>query len=664
MPDISPIIATIEDSNLVSDEVVDELRQRLEKSKQPADLKSAVKWLVQKEHITSEQGRRLIARAGGTTAASAAARPAPPDDDLKLFEEEPPAAPPAPKPAGPAKSPAPRAAAPKAPQVDDDLELFPLDDAAQAAAPPPSNKQPAARWAGSPKPASGRRTPPAAPAYEAAADADIFGAANGHGGSAQAEAIGEERERKKARAAQRNVWDSPLLLTVGGTVLLLSIVGGVLYWRLGRLTGEEAYRQASDFYKSGSYTQAIGAYDKFLQDFPDDPQASIARVQRGMARMRQAVEGARDFSKTLATAKGILSEIAPEEKFGEAQDELRALLPQIAEGLAKQAAAKPDTKLVEEGEETLKLVDKYIRKSLRPEQKLADVRASLELTKRTMGRDQALHDAVAGIEKAIAEGSPQAAYQIRKELLKQYPALAGNEALQTAVLSLSKAEQQAVVYKPEAHEAAPADIQAPVEAEVVLGGPQGKDAPGVKGRLVEMLAGGAVFCFEADTGQILWRRFVGYDTTYVPRPITVDSDSDLLAIDAQRNEVLRLERRTGALKWRYAVGEPFDAHPVVARDHVWIATRQGKLVRIELDTGNSPGYVELPQGLRVGPAFDSRGQTCYQLGEHSNLFSLSGQTFQCQEVLYLGQEPESIHVPPLVVSPYIFVVEDQGAGDQ
>ncbi|MGH7136282.1 MAG: PQQ-binding-like beta-propeller repeat protein, partial [Pirellulales bacterium] len=99
--------------------------------------------------------------------------------------------------------------------------------------------------------------------------------------------------------------------------------------------------------------------------------------------------------------------------------------------------------------------------------------------------------------------------------------------------------------------------------------------------------------------------------------------------------------------------------------------RQNKLMTIDLETGNSPGYVELPQGLRVGPAFDSSGQTCFQLGENSNLFTISVANHQCQEVLYLGHEPETVHVPPVIVTfventkqkSYIFVVEDQGAHD-
>jgi TolA-binding protein len=669
MPDLSTILSAVEESNLVSDDVIEELRQRLEKSRQPPDLKAAVKWLVQKEHITSDQGRRLLARAPSAGAAPKAAEPAQADDDdLKLFEE-PPAAP------APSKAPSQR-------RPDDDLKLSPLDDVETAetnSTSSSSNKRSDARWAGTPEASSSRRSersePPAprsksprrervassgAAAYDAGASNDIFGATgDGFGG----EEPKPERGKKKANGGQRSIWDTPLMLLGGGMLIVIIIAIGFLYFRIGHLSGDDTFKQADDLYKSGSYTQAIDKFDKYLKDFPDHEQVSLARVERGMARMRQAVEGARDYSKTLETVKSIIAEISPEEQFGEAQKELASLLPQTAEGLAKQADQKADGKLVDQGEEALKLVDKYVRKTIRPEQQLADVRASLELTKRKLGRDAALKQAITGIQKAIADGASQDAYQIRKTLLKQYPALAGNEELLAAVLSLSKAEKEAVVYKPEARAAVPADAQSPVEAEVVMGARRGKNAPGVTGEVVQVLAGGAAFAFNAETGEILWRRFLGYDTTFVPRPISVDTDSDLLLVDSQRHEVLRVARLNGALKWRYAVGEPFDAHPVIARNQVWVATRGGKLVTIDLDTGSSPGYISLPQGLRVGPAFDSREQVAYQLGENSNLFSLSPQTLQCQEVMYLGHDPESVHVPPLVISPYVFLVEDQGAGD-
>jgi outer membrane protein assembly factor BamB/TolA-binding protein len=673
MPDLSQILATVEQSNLVSDDVIDELRQRLEKSRQTPDLKAAIKWLVQKEHITSDQGRRLLARAGNAAPAAAAKTAQADDDDLKLFDDQPVA--PAKSPAAGNKAPTSKAA-PR--RRDDDLELSPLDDETAAAHPVQSPKQPTARWAGTPQAPPTRQSEPrtarpaqrkpveptlAEPAYAAPDDADLFSAATADGDFPGPEPVAEERARRKSKAGERSMWDTPLMLIGGGGLVLIVIAVVWLSWRLGRLSADDAFKKADDLYKSGSYPQAIEQFDDFLKNNPSHSQASLAKVERGMARMRQAVDGVRDYSKSLATAKSIIEEISQEEQFSEAQKELAALLPQMAAGLARQAHDKADGKLVEEGDEALKLVDKYVRKSNRPEQMLADVHKSLELTKGDLGRDAALKEAIAGIEKALSNGAPQEAYQIRKKLLKRYPALVGNEELLAAVLSLSKAEKAAVSYKAEARPAVAADAQSPVEAELVMGVRQGKNAPGVKGEVVQVLAGGAAFCFDAEKGEILWRRFLGYDTTFVPRPITVDADSDLLLVDSQRYEVLRVARRTGALKWRHVVGEPFDAHPVLARGQIWVATRQRKLLTIDVETGNSPGYVELPQGMRVGPSFDSREQVCYQLGENSNLFSLSPQTFQCQEVLYLGHEPESIHVPPLVVLPYIFIAEDQGAGD-
>ena len=61
MPNHETILAIIEKSQLVSSAALGELRRKLEQSPTPADLRMAVRWLVQKEHITSEQGRKLLA---------------------------------------------------------------------------------------------------------------------------------------------------------------------------------------------------------------------------------------------------------------------------------------------------------------------------------------------------------------------------------------------------------------------------------------------------------------------------------------------------------------------------------------------------------------------------------------------------------------------------
>ncbi|HVW36425.1 MAG TPA: PQQ-binding-like beta-propeller repeat protein, partial [Pirellulales bacterium] len=414
----------------------------------------------------------------------------------------------------------------------------------------------------------------------------------------------------------------------------------------------------------GSYTQAIAKFDAFLESFPDNEHASKVRVDRGMAQMRQAVDAGRNWPQTLETAKQIIGEISSEKDFKEARNELAALLPAIAEGLADQAREKLDPALVEQAHETEKLVGKYVSKELMPTQRMADVGASLALTEHLLGRDAALEETLKNIQQAIADGTPQVAYAQRKQLLKMYSDLSTNERLQQAVQSLSAAVRGQTRYVAEPKQAAKADAASPVEADVVLANrSKVGEAPGMAGEVTYALAGGAAYAIQADNGTVLWRRFVGFDVDFLPRPVALDPASDVILVDAKRQQLLRVAAKSGELRWRSEIGEPFDAHPVIARNQVWLATRSGRLAVLDLETGDASGYLQIPQGLRVGPAFDSRGETLYQLGENSNLYVVAAQTNECREVLYLGHEPESVRVPPVAVHPYLFIAENNSASD-
>ena len=63
MPNAEKIIAAIERSNLVTADVVDQLRRKLERTP-TMGLRAAVKWLVEKRQVTTAQGGRLLANIG------------------------------------------------------------------------------------------------------------------------------------------------------------------------------------------------------------------------------------------------------------------------------------------------------------------------------------------------------------------------------------------------------------------------------------------------------------------------------------------------------------------------------------------------------------------------------------------------------------------------
>ncbi|MBN2296735.1 MAG: PQQ-binding-like beta-propeller repeat protein, partial [Pirellulales bacterium] len=468
------------------------------------------------------------------------------------------------------------------------------------------------------------------------------------------------------RRRKANVWDSSLLLLGGGGLAILVILAGIFIWVFYGNTGDAMVEEANTLYKDGSYQRAIAQYDEFIKRYPDHPQASAARVSRGLAKIRNITEGSTDFAKSLGVTVEVLGEISPEKNFGDARDELRSLLPTLAEGLAKQAHEKTSLEYVEKTREALALVDKHVSKSDRPVTRLEDINSSLAMTERRIARDDELAKAVAAMQKAIEGGKTPQAYVIRRTLLKEYPDLLDNEDLRKAVLAVTQAEKTAVKLvsegkKAQTNVAPPAVRPAACIAQQILH----KKLTGVKGEVVFVVAEGAVYGLDAAEGIVLWRRDVGYNTnaqrpSFPPIPVSKRPGSDVLLADVKSKSLIRVEAATGKIRWRQEIGERFDARPVIDGTLALIATESGRLVNIDLTPGDMTGYIQLPQKLNVAPVVDKKRSRIYQLAEHSNLYVLSSTDGKCQQVLYLGHETGSISAAGVMIDKYLVFAENRG----
>ncbi|MHB1037177.1 MAG: outer membrane protein assembly factor BamB family protein [Pirellulales bacterium] len=470
------------------------------------------------------------------------------------------------------------------------------------------------------------------------------------------------RARKRG---SENEWDSPLLLIGGAALSLLVLIGIGVIWAMTRQSGDTMLEQAEEQYRAGSYTQAIHKYDLYLEKFPNHYRVSFARVRRGLCQMRQATEGTRNWGRALTVVKQAADEIAPEPEFAQARADLAAMLPAIAEGLAAEARGKPDAALVAQAREALDLVDKYVPKSLRPATRLADVEASLALTTRTLARDRELAKSVVAMRQAAKEGKTQAAYTLRKTLLKQYPELADDKALRDAESSVSRAERAAVKLVRRSQAAETSEVpQQVLSATALVERVATADVPGVEGRVVCAQVAGAVYGLEATGGKVLWRRAIGEASNarsvgFPPTSVSEEAGSDLLLVDPARDEVLRVEAVTGRLRWRFAVQEPFDAYPLVLDERLLVATRSGRLVFVDLGSGKSSSYLQLPEPLRVAPVVDPQSARLYQIADHSNLFVLAADG-TCLEVVYLGHRAGSITAAPVIFDRFLVIAENAG----
>jgi outer membrane protein assembly factor BamB len=481
------------------------------------------------------------------------------------------------------------------------------------------------------------------------------------------DALQKGARRGPKKRASGSPWDSTLMYAGGGGLVLLLIIGLVLWYTLTRGTAAELLQAADEAYRSGSYSQAIPNYERFLDSYPDDPNVSLARVRIGTARIRQVLEGSKDKQPALRAVEETLPTIENEAAFDEARAELASILPEIAEGFSQPAKTEPDMKkaqaLVDLAEQAMKLVNNpgYIPTSLRKpvETRIENITEDIELAKRNINQSKRLAEAVADIRQAVQAGNTVEAYTVRRRLLGEYPGLDQNAQLVEAVLAIAQRERDLVKAVEDPVAAATEDHPSAAEFRVALASRRGAGKPGNDQQMVCFLARGSIYGLQASTGQLKWRRGVGYDTLANPQPLARQPGADVIAVDSQHQELLRLKGETGQLVWRTPLGERF-CEPVVKGAQILVATQGGRVLDIDAETGNATGQVKIPQALQIGPGPSDKGHL-YQVGEHSNVYVLDEATLECKEVYYLGHKPGSVAAPPVLALGHLFLVENSGA---
>jgi outer membrane protein assembly factor BamB len=460
-----------------------------------------------------------------------------------------------------------------------------------------------------------------------------------------------------------------LMVIAWGTAVLLIVGGMVLVSYLLPLSADQTLRAGQDAYEAGKFAEAVKQYASFVTRFAQDRRLSPAKVRLALAQIAAASQGSGGALAALKVAQAVVPKIEREDAFKESHKELALMLANIAAELSKQIRQYPDQALGQQARAALGLMEHYIPVSERPTEKVAEVTALLSASEQDVGRNSELDAAVTAMADAVTKGDLAQAYATCAELVKQYPDLADNERLGKAMAAVSQAQQAIVKVVPhvQAAQAAPETPGVVAAVALVVQSKSGQRAD-AQGHGVVALAGGAAYGLDAASGKVRWRRWVGADpavrpTIFPPQPISTEPGSDVLLADAARQEVWRLAATSGQVVWRYAVGEPFDGPPVIAGKRVLVATRSGRLLVIDVATGNSAAYVQLPQKLHVAPAYDPQRGLVFQVAEKSNLYVLSLADGRCRQVLYLGHEAGAIAVPPVVAGDFLVVAENHGASD-
>ncbi len=476
-------------------------------------------------------------------------------------------------------------------------------------------------------------------------------------------------EKGKRKKYSTNQWDSPLMLAGGGGLLLMIFAAIGLWFYLTRGTGDEAFALAYEDYRNEAYGQAVSKFDRFVSDYPEHPSVSLAKVRIGLARIWSAVDRQR-WEDAQQTARTELARIESEEAFGEARDELATILPNIMNGFADQALAAED---VAGAQNNLELArgafddvnnPAYMPTSVRQgqQQRIEQILEKLEAVEHRINQDQELVKTVASIVQAASEGRIADAYSLRKTLLKKYPSLEADERLQQVILEVTQRERESVSQISNPPTVADQDHDFPTEYSVVLADRTGENASGVSNRFVIAPVEGAVYGLKAESGEVVWRRYVGLDASFTPLRVSNDPGADVLMVDSIRDELLRVKAATGELVWRLAADRPI-LTAVIKDGKLFVGfgdDASGALAHINPETGELLGGAEFATGLAAGPVLDDELNVMAQVGSHSSIYLLDQNQWTCQGVHYLGHAEGTIAVPPLAMKQQLVIAENPG----
>jgi len=487
------------------------------------------------------------------------------------------------------------------------------------------------------------------------------------------------RGRGKSPTLKSKRWDSPVVLVNGGLLLLLVIIAGALYWAVGRQSGDDAVGAADADYTAGAYTQAISKYEQYLERFPSHPAASHARVRIGLAQMRQHVGS--PSPEALATAKEVIERISPEEAFHEARGELAAMLPELAEGLARRAVEQPTPEALAHAREAFELAgnpnlvssaaaaDAAGGASVSRE-KLREIDELLGLAQRAIDQQRELDAAIKQIDESLETTDTRSAYDAYFALLRQYPTLSGNEALDKAVARISQAQQARVAVIDEPVQAQPgADGDAPSETSATVAVmPEAKAVPGAGASVLVAVVGDGLYGFNVSDGSPRWQRPLAgslVTTSNMPVPQIAIPDSaakngDFVLVLGAADQLWSVNVDDGAVRWRLKLPAPATGPPVMAGRFALLSTTSGEVWWIDAGTGTATRRVQLGQSLGVPPAVDLGAGRVLQCATHSNLFVLAGGTGECTQVVHLGHRAETIHTRPTPLGDWLLLPVNSG----
>jgi tetratricopeptide (TPR) repeat protein len=476
----------------------------------------------------------------------------------------------------------------------------------------------------------------------------------------------------RVRPQERDPLRSPLVLGLGGGVLILLLSAGSLWFVLSREKAQQAYDRGKAELLNGQYPQAVESLESFLRDYPRHALAPQARIDIGTARVEQALGGGSPaWDKGLEALDEFIKQHLDTKALADPDSALRKFVLSSADRLAFGAidAARVQHRrpLLGVSAEAVKLIELYSPADNRPEARLKELAEAAVVAEAAIRQREAFDAAVKTMDEALAEKRPREALQAYRRVLDRYrppesaayAAAIGYRPLADRLKKARDIEREATARDEQSREPAPALPPAeatPVRLTLMRRSRARTDVPSVDAA-VFVLAQDALFGIDSVTAEPLWGRTVGRDLPFAPMAVSAGQPA-WLYYDVRRRELVLIAQRTGALFWRLPLGARPRGAPRIYEGQAYLATDDNALEQIDLQTGRSTARLKFSQTIGGTCAVSLSGERLYVTGHENVLYVLTRRPLACEQVVWLGHGPGSVTAPAVMMRTLLLLAEN------
>jgi outer membrane protein assembly factor BamB/TolA-binding protein len=480
----------------------------------------------------------------------------------------------------------------------------------------------------------------------------------------------EEKTRPtfSGKKDKRDQWNSRWPYIGFGVLGFLLMVGTFLWFSVNNMTPEAMYNNARDHFENASYQAAIKAYDEYIEAYPNHKFIKEAKARRVQSLLRDSYDSEL-WKETLDRASIKLPEYAEDEdvSLDFIRDDLGLMLPRSVAELTTKMLKNTELKemeanLVEAVKFRKELVDNVSfvpsssRKAPTNKKNIDLIENNIRTIEGSIKKEKDYSAALVEINDLGTQGKTEDAFKKFQDLTRKYGDLGARAELRELMVKTSELESKLISAADVNIEPVSDLAPSKIEQTYVLGAVVGSPDEGLQGEVIPTLVDGSVIGFDAGSGDILWRKFVGLGSSIQPQKM---NEEHVLVSDVGRSELLKLKTSNGELVWRVPIGETFFT-PAMTPEKLVVTTASGKLLRLDPASGQLLGSAQLPQGANTRCFISEQDPLIYQAGLKSNLYVIGTEDMSCKETFYLGHYSGSISVPPYMYNGHLIVLVNGG----